>query len=116
MSTQPRPGNGAMALLAWVLAAFSASRSAATPWPEPFGRAKLQSPAASGKVAVGLGTVPFCTAQPSVGVMFWLIAPVAGSVALYEATRPAASGAETALTPDPEGPAGVPLVNAFHTS
>src|SRR5690348_3519127 len=44
MSTQPRPGNGAMALLAWVLAAFSASRSAATPWPEPFGRAKLQSP------------------------------------------------------------------------
>src|SRR5580693_7844115 len=84
MSTQPRPGSGAIALLAWVLAAFSASRSAAMPWPEPLGRAKLQSPADSGNVAVGLGTTPFCTAQPSCGVMASLIAPVAGLVALYD--------------------------------
>src|SRR5215469_13142849 len=44
MSTQPRPGPGRATLVAWVLAALFASRSAARPSPEPFGRAKLQLP------------------------------------------------------------------------
>ena len=76
MSTQPRPAFGATALVALPLAALSASRSDATPWPEPFGRAKLQSPAASGWASLGSGTMLFAAAQPSVGVMFSLIAPV----------------------------------------
>src|SRR5579871_3831141 len=66
MSTQPSPGSGAMAAVACVLAWLSESRSAATPWPEPFGRAKLQ----------------LLPEVPSAGVMFSLIAPVTGLVAL----------------------------------
>src|ERR1700722_8269226 len=76
MSTQPRPGVGVGTPLAWVLLALSASRSAPRPSLEPFGRAKLQLPAASGKAARGVGTMLFCSAQPSCGVMISCVAPV----------------------------------------
>src|SRR5690349_18896578 len=59
MSTQPRP-TGPGCLVAFPLDALSESRSAATPWPEPFGRSKLQVPGASGLAAAGLGTMLFC--------------------------------------------------------
>ena len=82
MSTQPRPGTGAMALLG--VGAGRVER-------EPQRRDALAGAVRAGEAAVtggqrvgavGSGTMSFATAQPSVGVMLSLIAPVAGLVAL----------------------------------